>query len=65
MLEGRIEMSEAEAAQVDVLAAELGRGALARRDPGEKGPILYKHPDGRVWELDGETVKQVREATRG
>lgn len=65
MLEGRIEMNEVEEARVDALVEEFGRGALSRRDPGEKGPVLFKHKDGRVWEIDGEIVRQVREARNG
>lgn len=65
MLDGRIEMSEEEAAAVDSLAEEHGRGAVSRRDPGEKGPLLFKHRDGRVWEIEGSAIRRMKGASRG
>lgn len=57
MLDGRIDMTEGEEQAVDALQAELGRGALSRRDPGDEGPVLFKLRDGRVYEIsaDGAT----------
>ena len=65
MQEGRIDLSEAESERIDALEQEYGRGNLSRRDPGEKGPVLYKLRDGRMWEVTDTTIEQVRNKRDG
>lgn len=63
--EGRIPMYIEEGQAVDKLVEEYGMGSVSRRDPDNKGPLLFKLADGRIWEIDGTEVKQVREARDG
>lgn len=57
--EGRIEMTAEALAAVNELLAEVGRGSLSRRDPGETGPLVLK-AGGRRFEInDDGTTREV------
>ncbi len=62
MVEGRVPMYIEEGEAVDKLVEEHGPGSISRRDPGDKGPLLFKLADGRIFEITGAKVDQVRDA---
>lgn len=64
----RIPMYIEEGRTLDKLVEEFGAGSVSRRDAGNSGPLLFKAPNGAVFEIDqedGTTVHQVKEARHG